>query len=240
MPSLTVDKTYPPPDKLIKNEIETLQTLIHDPNIIKNFGELYAIANSNYKALSSCIISKNGIPSLNFSADFIISKDDEDYKIKFAVDIKINSKKKEYERISYHLAICHDGSKKIIRYFHFDYALPTSTRNQAHPIFHLQYGKASSSNLNEEDYAFDIDNLELPRIPYFPMTLALLLNTVFMEFYNEITHTIINRSEWRKLLKKNEEIMLEPYYRCCCDIMASIKNKSDTSFINDCCYHKKT
>lgn len=144
----------------------------------------------------------------------------------------------EFQDISYYVAICEKKNPKprLLRKYHFDYAPPGAAHRQPHPVFHLQYGgeltpKLKSKSIDDKDlYPW----LSEPRLCYFPMSLALLINLILKEFPNEKNGKLVESSEWRGLIRKNEELILKPFFEECCAFLS--KGNKKNLFINDFYY----
>ena len=136
--------------------------------------------------------------------------------------------------ITYYFAIC--KNKKILRKYHFDHPFPSTCRRKPHPIFHLQYAGRLSNTLKEEKLDdTHLDGwLDSPRIYFTPMSLALLINLIFLEFPSINSKKIIETDRWRGLIKKNEELLFIPFFKICHDFISNVSRKE--LFINDFYY----
>jgi hypothetical protein len=113
-----------------------------------------------------------------------------------------------------------ESVKRILRKFHFDYVAEGAHRNNMHPRFHLQYGGTlpapmQACGVQDEHIEPLLPFVEGPRIFFWPMTIALLMNTVFYEFPTIETNEIRKTSEWVSLVRKNERAVLVPFYELC-------------------------
>ena len=98
-------------------------------------------------------------------------------------------------------------SNKILYRIHFDVAVPGIDKNkELHPVYHVQLGGKTRG----ADYIDDeIQHWSIPRIPYFPLSLALFLEIVFREFGGKLVRDrFIKSNGWRKIVAKNERRML--------------------------------
>jgi hypothetical protein len=110
--------------------------------------------------------------------------------------------------------------RRILRKFHFDYVTEDEYRSGKHPRFHVQYGgqlPPAMKLMGVEDKHIDdlFPWVEGPRIFFWPMTLALLMNVAFYEFPTADTDTIRKTSEWLSLVRENERAVLVPFYELC-------------------------
>lgn len=152
----------------------------------------------------------------------------------------------DYSQVTYYLAICDYNvtcqTCEIRRKFHFDYDNGNGPSRQPHPRYHIQYAGTKPSGMgNHGDDHYEsvlYSQLSEPRFHYAPMSLALLLNCVFVEFRTEITNKISEDDNWRELIKRNEIELLEPYYRKCKDFFAIGGHSKTKLFSTDYCYGK--
>ncbi|MEW6738495.1 MAG: hypothetical protein AB1325_01150 [Nitrospirota bacterium] len=232
-----INNGYPTPAELISCEINTLQYFRDTTSFCKSFTALYSDS-YNFLAKYHDQIKNKSLRAVRFESQID--------------DIRINTKpgtahigviitqkdSKTYDQLSYYIAISDNSDPEAyyIRKFHFDYTLIDPARKQPHPIFHLQYpGEFSerlrNSNIKHEHLA---EWLSEPRLPFSPMSLALLVNLVFKEFPNENTHNVIEDSRWRDLIRKNEKLLLEPYYKNCHNFIS--QRSPDMLITNDFYY----
>ncbi len=224
-----VNRRYHTPRALVENEMETLYLVATIRPIQEEFQSLYSQAYEYYQSLRGAI--RISLPSFSFDSFIHIIFQDKLIEIKFGVKIKL--KNNEYDQVTYYLAICDPDTKKIISYFHFDYAMPGSVKRNPKPIYHLQFADNLPPALTNEGYSLYSPLVDYPRILSLPISLALLLNLIFMEFYTEETKKIISQPEWNRLIRTNEELILSSYYRCCNEELADIQRHPDLCFINN-------
>jgi len=107
-------------------------------------------------------------------------------------------------------------------------------RDKVVPLFHLQYAGELTPYLEKD--GFNLDNMESafsePRIIHFPVTLALLLNMIFLEAEDEKIMTYLGDEMWINLVKKNEEFVLFKYYEECGNLI-KLSKQNNSSFILD-------
>jgi hypothetical protein len=209
-----VINVLPSPIDLIRNEIDTLERLRNCSTINNYYGTLSYKANAVYSYYK-------GITKLNsflFDAYFKIEIDNVDRKVFVGALITTANKHNEYDQLTYYFAICEDCSHNfLLKKMHFDYAKPRPEPEKRHPIFHLQFPGELSGHL--KDIAIKDDHLSPwfsePRIPFYPMTLALLINLIFKESGSSNSRKVTEDHIWRNLINKNEELVLNPYYEKC-------------------------
>jgi hypothetical protein len=170
----------------------------------------------------------------NFESNFNIRVDGKDGIAHIGSLIKMKDNDHLYTTSCF-LAIRENDERKLLRKFHFDYAPSTIHHRQPHPVFHLQYAGTLTPMLRKEkiDDEHLFPKLSEPRLYYFPLSLALLINLILKEFPDKINRKLIERSEWRKLIKKNEDLILKPFFDRC---QTFFSNKTDELFTNDFYY----
>lgn len=135
-------------------------------------------------------------------------------------------------------------SKAVARKFHFDFE-PAAARNVAEskPTFHLQMcGELSPHHIGAGYADGDIQHLlpswSQPRIPTQPMSLALVLNWLFIEFGCEAPVRNARTSpRWRSIVREAERSVLKPYYEDC-SMFLSMNANDDESFISKRIYEE--
>jgi hypothetical protein len=196
---------YPEPRRLLENERRTLKFL-------KDFGVAFPDLST---AAREAYFRNERTKRFEFESHIDVEHDSSIRRVLFGATITVNNENR-YDNVSYYAALCLDGSGsgKLLRKFHFDLAVPGQIRNRPHPLFHLQYCGTLSRRL--EDRGFTVKHMDPsvsePRLWYSPMSLALLLHCLFLEFRDETTLRFMNRTEWRLLVKKNEDFLLCPYF----------------------------
>jgi len=143
----------------------------------------------------------------------------------------------EILQLSYSVLVGRDAhpSRKIARKFHFE---PAKCRNvdEAKPTFHMQLcGKLSPHHLSqgytEDDVGHLLPSWSKPRVPTQPMSLALILNWLFMEFSSEAkVHEIRHNAVWQKTVRAAERKVLLPYYQRCADFLSSHAKDEESFF----------
>lgn len=219
---MRIDLGYPSPRELKKNELETLQYIKNSDVFQSYYKTIASDASVSYFQLRNA-------PSFNFSSNLDICLDQRSGKMGCAdIGSVIKTRDGRYEQVSYSLAIhSKDNTRyRLLRMYHFDYALPDAVCRQPHPVFHLQYAGGLFGRLRSLpiQHAHLDAWLSEPRLFFTPMSLALLINIVLKEFPDKNAIEVIERSEWRDLIRKNEMRLLTPYFRCCHNFMNSINN----------------
>jgi len=233
---MKIDERYPVPKDFKRNELSTLAFFQNDPNLKEMFPTLVDDAYHYYTFI------KNAHDTIfNFESELEIQINGTTGKTKGKAHIGgkfFIDPKKKFLAPSYYMAICKTDSThyRLVRKYHFDYILPNLVRRQPHPVFHLQYAGELSPHLLDLNLEHDhMDTwLSEPRLVFMPMSLALLVNVILKEFPDERTKKIIERREWRDLIRRNENLLLVPYFRCCNLFLSN--NKPDLLFTTDFCY----
>jgi hypothetical protein len=215
---MRIDNNFPAPEDLISNEIETLN-FIHgkEPKFWEMYPALAANAKTEFFKLNNAKKKKNFL----FESEVDIFFDGDERKIgkaHFGANITLKDSKK-YDMVSYYISICQkvDSKYKMIRKYHFDYVPDEIKSRQPHPVFHLQYAGKLSLKLQKLELEHNhMDQwLSEPRLFYSPVSLALIINIILTEFPNPTTYKIISTNEWRSQIKKNENLVLAPFYKMC-------------------------
>jgi hypothetical protein len=229
---MSLNDIFPQPDKFLPQEIYTLNRIKNNPVFEKLFKALATDA-KDYLERNDKLIKAKSLKEIDFMTK--IESIDVDGQCGAAyIGAIIKTRNNRYEHFSYDVAIC--NNKKIMRKFHFDYTPANIKKRAPHPIFHLQYPGELSSNLlalGLEHNHLD-SSLSEPRMPFTPMSLALVINLIFKEFQNERTNQIIEDKTWRELIKTNEKQLLCLYYRKCNSFLSA--PPADKLFTNDYCY----
>jgi len=227
---------FPPPDKFIKNELKTLDFLATNlPHYLNDkFGQLARDAHN----ASQVLRNRN---SFNFESFVDCALPKSKYKnltIHFGGNISVEDK--AYEKATYSLSVSQscDEMYPMLRRFHFDYITHATRVGRKHPQFHMQYsGKLSeglkSSGFDEAKLVYMMPEFDLPRISSVPMTLALLTNLIAKEFFYWDIEVVkfFSRSEWKKLVKQNEDLVLTPFYQRISDFIGSTDNKEKSELL---------
>ena len=228
---------FPSPKDIINNELNTLVFLKNDPKICETYSSLSNSASTYYDKYY-----RPNPQYFRFESQIPINYESKRSGIAFLGVVINASDKSTFEQLSYSLAIIDDFENKIIRKYHFDYDLPKPQDIQPHPVFHIQYGGKLSETLENitKSRRIDISNLDVwmsvPRIYNMPMSLALLINIVLQEFPNEFNMKLIQKNEFRDIIRQNEKLLLKEFFRSC---HLFINNSSDNLlFVNDFLYGK--
>lgn len=130
-------------------------------------------------------------------------------------------------------------NKSIARKLHFDFE-PAKYRdiNESKPTYHLQWcGLLSPHHLSHGYEEAHVEHLlpswSKPRVPTQPMSLALILNWLFMEFGSEPQLNDVQQNmRWRKVVREAERRVLLPYYQSCSEFLCSHAHDEESFFQN--------
>lgn len=219
---MRIDEGYPSPGALKRNELETLR-YIKDSTVFQSFYRTLADDASTY------YFQLQNASSLKFVSQIDICLDPRSGKMGNAyIGFDIDSRNGRYSQVTYSLAIISKDRThhRLLRKFHFDYALPDVPGRHPHPVFHLQYGGGIFAPLTQLRLKHaHLDHwLSEPRLCFMPMSFALLINIVFKEFPEQKAINLIERSEWRELIRKNEKLFLIPYFKSCHTFMNALND----------------
>jgi hypothetical protein len=154
--------------------------------------------------------------------------------------IELNGKK--LTNVSYCLSVCKlklsdpPIPAKIVRKFHFDVTVPEETavrRRQPHPQCHLQYcGEMVPYMKTVGCTQAQLDHmhpwLSEPRIFFWPMSLALLIDMGLHEFPDQDSAKFRADSCWRGLVRGQEALILSPFYEKCVEVIKDTGEKNQT------------
>lgn len=227
---------YNDPSIFIKNELKTLEFLKNNcashPDLIgvhDRASKSYSIAMERQKKIAGLNTAQrstvqNGINSL-FSWEIIQSQGKNEV-LEITVGTLIESTNEELKNITYLLMVSQDDAKtkNVIKKFHFDFTHPSTERSSSQPAIHLQHGGKLPPGYKE---TYSIEKLQVmisePRIFYNPMSLALVLQIAFMEFPCCDTNKILKEPEWKKLILRDQELLLKPFFLGCLNNINSSK-----------------
>jgi len=192
-----------------RNEFETLKFLYSSP-LLKGYNSLIQ-AVSQYYNIYFAAAKANNFTEFKFHSDFDMIIEDDIHKVIIGANVT-----NEFDICSYFLALAGKGKNenKIIRKFHFDYAIPTNLTEQQVPTFHCQYGGKLTPEMGKSNFTGEkkLDSwLSIPRLNFFPVNLALLMDIMFCEFRTPETNAIVEDPKWRKLVFDNERLLTNVY-----------------------------
>jgi hypothetical protein len=237
---------YPSPGELVKSELAVLNHLRTD-QYIKETHSQFAQHASTYLYRNR----ENHSPGFEFVSYFDVwhaavsrqkqrsakqGKRTPNVRLLLAVRIKLN--KRAFSNVSYCLTVCRIRSARIIilRKFHFDVtggSDKSARRSQRHPRSHLQYCGEMVPQMAEMGCRETQLNqmhpwLSEPRIFFWPMSLALLIDMALHEFPDERSKKFREKPEWRGLVRRQEDLVLRRFYQKCVDVIVGTQGKNRT------------
>jgi hypothetical protein len=221
---MTLVELYPKPDDLIKSECDTLRYLMSDHVLNSEHPEFAAAAYRSYGQ----IYKKR--PYFSFESHLNIPHQRKSLKLIISGLVE-RIGKTDYGNITYCLAVCRqdDNKLQILRKFHFDaVAHADPNRNQSHPVCHLQYCGSllpylSTLGCTMEQMHEMHSWLSEPRILYWPMSLALIVDLALREFPSDGGRRFRTDPRWQSILRSNEALLLRKFHNCCLDIIKAGK-----------------
>jgi hypothetical protein len=136
--------------------------------------------------------------------------------------------------VTYSFAVCRIRSSGvlILRKFHFDVTAGSGTpaaAKQQRPQCHLQYcGTLVPAGCRQVHLDQMHPWLSEPRILFWPMSLALLIDMALHEFPDERWRGFRETPEWRSLVRKHEALLLRPFHERCLEILINKKGENQT------------
>ncbi len=209
---MKVQDGYPEAEKMIANERKTLEFIVNHPICQTHYHELCSAARSAFDATRSA-----GVTGLTFEGTWDVLWQDRWLRLYAGGTIVANTQR-AYDQVSYYLAVCDARNSnvdrlRLVRKFHFDF----DPQRSESPTFHLQYGGEATPALKSagvhDKYLFPW--FESPRIPSFPMSLAILLHLGLTEFRDQHSRRLVEDNAWRNLVKQNEEFILKSFHGVC-------------------------
>jgi len=231
---MELSQFYPSPDDLIKNELSSLEYLSESTYIASAHSEFVSHARMYY---SQYRYSHSGFrfasfldvihPEIRKTRGSKSNRPKPNLRLIVAALID-QDKNAAYANISYALVVCRIKTKRpsILRKFHFDIVTTkSSSRKQEHPVSHLQYcGEMipfmGEMGMSQSQLQQLHANLSEPRLFYWPMSLALLVDMVLHEFPDPASKEFRATPEWRKILRENEKLLLQRFHEKCAEIIA--------------------
>jgi hypothetical protein len=161
---------------------------------------------------------------------------------RLTVTALIELKNGAFTNVTYCLSVCRIKSTApslrltILRKFHFDVTVVSEAahrRLQKHPQCHLQYcGELVPYMTTVGCRATQLDQmhpwLSEPRIFFWPMSLALLIDMALHEFPDQDSAKFRADSYWRSLVHKQEALVLRPFYEKCVEVIKDSKGENRT------------
>lgn len=237
---------YPPSADLIKSELNVLDHLMDNPYITEKHSTFaqdarkYYSRNKDYRAgfqfFSYLDVCHAEMPA-NGGARSRQRNQKPNLKLVVAAKIEL-APQGRYSNVSYCLAVCRIRAKRpaILRKFHFDVTVSSGVahaRRQQHPVCHLQYcgeliPQMSEIGCGQAQLEPMHPSLSEPRVFFWPMSLALLIDMALHEFPDPGSKKFRETTEWRSLVRSQEDLILRPFYQKCVDVIVDVRKNHRT------------
>lgn len=231
---MKISTGWPLPEKLIENEVATLERMGNNPGLGQAQRQLWLDAKQRHQYYKN-----HGQKWTSFSFSSWLVFPDSPIVSKAAIEcllIADTKKPRAYNMVTYSFALCRpndEGKDHLIKKFHIDFTCtPKTNRPPLHPVFHLQSPGKLSKMLKEWGIKDDhlAPTLSEPRLYCAPTTLALLTDFLLREFGGDRTSPLTKltrKDEWRGLIRRNEELVLKPYFDACIGFFRDQKSKKE-------------
>lgn len=231
---------YPTPRDLIANEVKVLDRLMDDPYIVREH-QKFAIDARKYRDRYKDL--RGGFEFISYFDIYHSQvrkrgkaiRGREQANLRLLVASTIQRKGATYGNISYCLAVCglRSGNTSIMRKFHFDVTANSQPGRQQHPVCHLQYGGGmislmAEAGLRQSQVKQVHIGLDEPRIFFWPMSLALLIDMTLHEFPDDSSKKFRATPEWRGIVRENENLILRRFYETCIGVIANHGHQNRT------------
>jgi hypothetical protein len=236
---------YPRPSELIQSELQVLNLLRNDPYITAEhpifagdatkYYNRYKNARSGFEFFSFFDVCHAAMPQKKDASP--LRKRTPNVRLVVAARIEL-TKNGSYSNVSYCFAVGKIRAKhpSILRKFHFDVTISddrSQRRLQQHPQCHLQYcGEMVPDMVTVGFRQTQLDQmhpwLSEPRIFFWPMSLALLVDMALHEFPDPRSAKFRASNEWRGIIRTHEALVLRPFYEKCVQIITDTKGNNRT------------
>jgi hypothetical protein len=243
---MELSEFYPTPKHLVQSELAILNHLSTDRYMAEEHDRFAQDARLTYQSGRSS--SDKGLqfisyfdvwhPGMHKRSIARTSGMARDPNARLIVGTRIHLNTGMFVNVTYCLVVCRlrGGKCTIRRKFHFDLALSSGgagRREQPHPRCHLQYCGEMVPQMTEmgcRETQLDQMHpwLSEPRIFFWPMSLGLLIDMALSEFAQQHSARFRATPEWRGLVRKQEDLVLRPFYEKCVRIIANNDKKGRT------------
>lgn len=232
---------YPLPKKLIANEVNTVKFLSENA-FIKEHLEFYNAAAQSYAQY------RYGLRTFSFGSyldvhhsEMVKNRNLGTFRPKPAANLRLMlsglvelKADKSYGNISYALVVANlqAASINVLRKFHFD-VTTGAIRRQPHPRCHLQYCGGLIPVMQQLGYKkTQLEHLHMrlsePRVFFWPMSLALLIDMALREFPDEKFAKFVRSPEWQNVIRENEDLLLGPFHEKCVEVISNNERRRKT------------
>lgn len=207
---MKINKEHALFEQFINNEYSTLKFIGEQSDIYEFHQNLCSKSYEVHNQYLGLAKKKPNIDRFSFECDFSLIVEGKPRLVCLESIIT-----KDFDEASYCIYIheSEDLKSSILRKFHFDYA-PNETKGDK-PIYHLQYGGKATPVLQNKE--IDCENLKpwlsVPRLNIIPTNIALMIDFILNEFDYSNSYSFLDKSEWRNLVKTNEDLVLKTYFQ---------------------------
>lgn len=239
---MELSEFYPAPDDLIKSEVDVLNFLRDEPFIKEKHSQFAQDAAIYYGRYRS---SRSGFEFNSFfdvwhgpmhrkNANRGQGRRAPNARLWVSALLEVN--KGAFSNVTYCFAVSRIRRLTILRKFHFDVTVSSHSsqrRLQGHPRCHLQYcGKMIPHMETMGCRAPQLEQmhpwLSEPRIFFWPMSLALLIDMALHEFPDLASAKFRASNEWRGIVRARESLLLRPFYEKCVEVIRNTHGKNQT------------
>lgn len=236
---------YPTLEQLRGLEETALKRIIQ----IAAFARIHGIQPAASAALLALSNNRSGVDiHLGFTMELRLQDGrknlPEERRVDIGVLVVASADRKTVRSASYSLIICKYAdcaTTPIVRKLHFDVEPAGFRGSDPKPSAHMQLcGNFSAAHLAAGYQKSRLDALypriEKPRVPTMPMTLALLLNWLLLEFQSATAaQAVLNDPAWRAAVIHAERTMLAPYFEGAANFLKQAQH-SNKRFLQRCLY----
>ena len=233
---------YPAPADLLQSEVSVLNYLRGNPYIKEDHPQVARAAADYYSRNRG---SRSGFEFHSFFDICHASMERQKAgayagarpapNVRLTVSARIAVMKRVVTDVSYCLSVCRirytsrAASLTILRKFHFDVTAGSATakaRLQQHPRCHLQYcGEMlpymATLGCREAQLEQMHPWLSEPRILFWPMSLAQLIDMALHEFPDQRSARFRADNYWRGLVHSQEDLLLRPFCEKCVNVIVN-------------------
>ncbi len=154
--------------------------------------------------------------------------------VRLAISARIELENEAIRDVTYSLAVCriHPNRLTILRKFNFDVTVGKNQEaggKQQRPQCHLQYcGTLVPHGCRQSQLDQMHPWLSEPRIFFWPVSLALLIDMALHEFPDVRWANFRESPEWRSLVGKQEALLLRRFYEKCGEVLDDKKGSYQT------------
>lgn len=236
---------YPLPGDLIKSEVGVLNYLRDEPFIKERHSQFAQDAGMYYGRNRD---SRSGFEFFSYFDVWHKPMRNQEVasgrerkrspNVRLMLAARIGLSNGAFSDVTYCLAVCRIQSTRltILRKFHFDITISSDTSQrqlQQHPRCHLQYcgemvPHMAAIGCRETQLDQMHPWLSEPRIFFWPMSLALLVDMALHEFPDARSAKFRASNEWRGIIRTHEALVLRPFYEKCVQVITDTKGKNRT------------